>query len=506
MKFTLRIIPFIVALLIAFPSPALAQATQRQMASVSVDWSKTEIISQTTATLQVVVNPPLRRGNVVHDGAFGALRDLKADYVRYVPWLPYPRLAVAELEPPTKDKTSWDFTLIDPMTIDFFNATAGHSTILNFSTIPQWMFKTDKPVQIPADPSQVFWDYTQGTELRDPSMKELAGYYGRLAAWYSAGGFVDENGVRHDSGYHYPIDYWEVFNEIDFEHQTTAAQYTQRYDAVVSAIHAVSPHTRFVGLALADPRGHLPYFEYFLNPQNHAAGIPLDWISYHFYATPGDKETVEQWQTTFFKQADDFLTAVRTIEAIRKRLSPATKTTIDEVGVILPNDNNLDPENRIPPIYWNAAASLYAYLYVELGRLGIDVVGESQLVGCPTQYPSVTMIDWKNGKPNARFWVLKLIKDNFGPGDGLLDTRCEPGEAEDLDLKVQAFKTATGRKLLVINKRNASETLQLPPDAAGGRIEKVDLSTGENPAASSVLDGTTISLNPFEVAVIHFAH
>jgi len=40
---------------------------------------------------------------------------------------------------------------------DLMNATAGHSVIINFSTIPQWMFKTEKPVPYPADPEQVTW-------------------------------------------------------------------------------------------------------------------------------------------------------------------------------------------------------------------------------------------------------------------------------------------------------------------------------------------------------------
>ena len=57
----------------------------------------------------------------------------------------------------------------------------------------------------PADPNQVVWDYTQGTELRDPSGKELGDYYGRLVSWYVNGGFTDENGVRHVSGYHYRL-------------------------------------------------------------------------------------------------------------------------------------------------------------------------------------------------------------------------------------------------------------------------------------------------------------
>jgi hypothetical protein len=101
-----------------------------------VNWNKTLLALKTTPTLQVVVNPMLRRGSPVHDGAFAALRSLGADYVRYVPWYPYPKLVVAELEAPTATKTSWDFSLIDPMTEDFFAATKGHTTILNFSTIP----------------------------------------------------------------------------------------------------------------------------------------------------------------------------------------------------------------------------------------------------------------------------------------------------------------------------------------------------------------------------------
>jgi len=57
--------------------------------------------SRSTPTLQVVGNPQLRRKAFMHDGAFNALRDLKADYVRYVPWFPYPKLAVADWTPLT---------------------------------------------------------------------------------------------------------------------------------------------------------------------------------------------------------------------------------------------------------------------------------------------------------------------------------------------------------------------------------------------------------------------
>lgn len=115
-----------------------------------------------------------------------------------------------------------------------------------------------------------------GQELRDPSRKELAGYYSRLVRWYTQGGFTDELGVRHESGYHYKIPYWEVFNEIDVEHQPTPEQYTKSYDAIVGELHAIDPAMKFVGLALAFPERNPEMMEYYLDHRNHKPGIPLD--------------------------------------------------------------------------------------------------------------------------------------------------------------------------------------------------------------------------------------
>src|SRR3978361_2221025 len=128
-------------------------ASQETTPDIKVNWNKVSSVSKTTPTLQVVVNPMLLRGSKLHDGAFKALHDLGADYVRYVPWLPYPRQAVAELEAPVDGKTSWDFSHIDTTLDDFMKATEGHSVVLNFSTIPAWMWKTDKPVTYPDDPN-----------------------------------------------------------------------------------------------------------------------------------------------------------------------------------------------------------------------------------------------------------------------------------------------------------------------------------------------------------------
>jgi hypothetical protein len=478
-------------LLLFLTIPAFGRA---QKDSLIVDWGKTDLISKSAATLQVVVNPPLRRGSTIHDPTFAALAALGCDYVRFVPWLPYPKLGVAELRAPADRQTFWDFSLIDPITLDFLNATKGHSVILNFSTIPAWMYKTDKAVPVPASADSVVWDYTQGTEPRDSTLAEIGNYYGRLFSWYAKGGFKDEYGKEHVSGYHYAIPCWEVLNEVDFEHANTPQRYTRIYDAVVGAIRKVAPETKFVGLALAFP-DRPEWFEYFLNPANHQAGIPLDMISYHFYAGGSPEQGAHVMQYTFFDQADGFLKEVKFIESIRKRLSPATKTTIDEIGSILSSDNK-DGDGVIANDYWNVSGAVYAYVYLGLVRLGIDVIGESQLVGYPTQFPSVSMINWKTGKPNSRYWVLKVIHDNFGPGDALVSTSVA-GDG----LVAQAFSTSRGKRVLLINRSDKPVTLALPAVYQGAKLTVVDPSTGDNEPPTGVIAGR-VELRPLAVAVI----
>ena len=466
-----------------------------QTATLSIDWNKTLLTSKTTPTLQVVVNPMLRTNSPIHEGTFTSLKALGADYVRFVPWFPYPHMAVAELKPPTATETFWDFAPVDTMVADFMNAQKGHSVVMNFSTIPDWMFKTEKPVVVPADPDQVFWNYNEGSEPRDPGGSEIADYFARLFSWYTKGGFTDEGGVYHKSGHYYHFDYWEVLNEMDFEHSMSPELYTRLYDAIVTKLHALSPDTKFIALALAAP-ANPAMFEYFLDSTHHKKGIRPEGISYHFYGNRDEKgQSLEAYQYSFFNQLDRFEHDVQFIESIRKRRAPHTFTTANEIGSILDMNDKLE---AIPAQYWNLSGALYARCFLMLTKYGIDVAGESQLVGYPTQYPDVSMMDWVNGKPNSRYWVLKLLLDNFGPGDRLVQTTGGTGQ-----LTAQAFHTKRGRRLLLINQRNRDITITLPTDFTGATYSVVDEKSGEDPPTAATVQGTAITLQPFAVAVIN---
>lgn len=135
--------------------------------SVSIDFNSTVFISQTVLTLQVfktismfaiqknnnqttsnkvVANPLLDpRTCSLAKPAWQLLRELVdagARLVRYVPWYTYPKVAVAELNPPDRRRRQsfWNFTDINAQLDEFLNATASGTTVINFSTQPAWFY------------------------------------------------------------------------------------------------------------------------------------------------------------------------------------------------------------------------------------------------------------------------------------------------------------------------------------------------------------------------------
>jgi hypothetical protein len=100
---------------------------------------------------------------------YDALSNLGADFVRFAPWCPYPKVVVTELTPPdctaTKPSTNWNSTLNDAITGDFMTAVCGpnaakgeckHSVAQQLSTMPAWLYIDGyKLKNIAADP----WQY-----------------------------------------------------------------------------------------------------------------------------------------------------------------------------------------------------------------------------------------------------------------------------------------------------------------------------------------------------------
>ncbi len=414
-------------------------------------------------------------------------------------WYPYPRLAVAELQPPTPTSTSWDFDAIDSLVGDFFVATKGHGSVFTMSTLPAWMFRNANPGPIPESPDEADWSYEAGTELRDPTGKEAGDYYARIAGWYTAGGFVDELGVQHHSQHHENLAWWEVLNEPEYEHGLDIQTYTRLYDHIVAAVHQVTPSTRFVGMSLAEPSKAPETFEYFLDPKHHAPGTPLDAISFHFYsdAEPGEDDTTEPY--SFFARADGFLNSVRYIAEIRRRLSPNTQIHVNEAGCIAADDLAQGAAQTGIPLsaqYWNLCGAMFAYLYRDLAAQGIELLGASQLLGYPSQFPSVSLLNWKTGEPNARYRVLKLLHDNFGPGDSIVKTNLASHQ-----VVASGYIDGRGqRKVLLINKSQLSADVRCE-QCSGATEVHVDIATPQSIVETKLLNAR-IHLDGLSVMVV----
>lgn len=214
------------------------------------------------------------------------------------------------------------------------------------------------------------------------------------------------------------------------------------------------------------------YFWSFLDPANHADGIPLDAFSYHFYAmpeivnpyAPQGNPPFSHWRDVFFAQAEGFLDQVRFIESIRRRLAPDIKTFVNELGTFAPDLMNPQPD--IPDEYWALSAAVQSYLWAQLVALDIDLVGIAEFMDYPAMIPGATLIDWDTGEPNARYRALVVLLDHFGPGDSLVVTTVGEPATPDSRVHAQGFISPDGkRKLLIINKTAEPVEIALEPNS-----------------------------------------
>lgn len=479
---------------------------------VGAQWDEVSTVSVTVPTTQYLANAFTLPSNPLNKKLLQDLRDLHTNDTRLQLWFSVPNQAVPELKEPTATETFWNFKYIDPVVISYFANTTGLHHV-NIGTIPRWMFNVP-PVDIPADPAASFYGYTQGTtgeNMKDPSGKQFADYQARIFQWYTQGGFTDELGKYHKSGYHFKIDYWGILNEPDFENKLTVEQYTKIWDAVATAIRKLDPNVQFFGPDVSG--AEVQWAQYFLNPKNHRAGAPpVRYFSLHNYVSSNNDPST--WQARYFTDptgknglfsARAFADQLRDVMKIRDELSPQTNIVIDELGtfdLLKPGDGG-GPDDEsygaYNPLYWVAMGANWADNFITAENLGIPLISMTQMVGAPTQSPSCSMINPNTAEPNAHYWVLKLIVNNFGPGDKLVTTKSSSD-----DVVAQASLTARGRRLLLINTSDHSVPVDLSSAFSSHSLQAqvVDEASGENPPLTDHLAGQQIRLAPFAVAVV----
>lgn len=188
---------------------------------------------------------------------------------------------------PQTTANTWDFTVLDDITQPLLGV-GDHSPEFQIAVAPAFM-------------------YDANHDFLDPTYQGFAAYTQNLVRYYNQGGFTSGDGLFHVSSSSYPITWWGVYNEPNFNN-LDSTQYTQLYNAVVPAMQAVDPSLKFAALELGDYTGlantFMPAF---------VTGVTahVDVLATHFYSTCNQKDSDAQ----LFSTIPDFVSEVADIYA-----------------------------------------------------------------------------------------------------------------------------------------------------------------------------------------------
>ena len=116
---------------------------------------------------------------------------------------------------------------------------------------------------------------------------------------------------------------------------------------------------------------------------------------------------------------------------------------------------------------------------------------------------------------NARYWVLKLLIEEFAPGDALVSTQCQPEGAPELLSCMGAITKSGAHKLLIVNHLNEVQTVKMNGFPAGeAQMRIVDPKSVQAASSSGIRNATiqadSFELQPFAVVVVlgggHYGH
>ena len=158
---------------------------------------------------------------------------------------------------------------------------------------------TDGDCKIPEDPNAVNYPghktYSTGSHPRVAGYREVADYFGRLAAYFRSGGFEDECGKFHSAAHRKPlaIKWWGITNEGEHLSATDRiAENIQMYDAIIAGIRRFEKGgeapMRYVGVnqnvqfGPEGSAGAAGWLSAFLNRSAHTPpSVPIDMVGLH---------------------------------------------------------------------------------------------------------------------------------------------------------------------------------------------------------------------------------
>jgi uncharacterized protein (TIGR03437 family) len=196
------------------------------------------------------------------DQFFSGTNNYPAQLTALDPW--HTRVQVTGDGIPLTAPDTWDFTELNTM-LSPIQGAGDHSPEFQIATAPAYMSNSQGYI-LPAD---------------IPGFAQMSA---NIVRYYNTGGFTDA-GQHYQSPTPYPVTWWGIFNEPDFN-GVTASEYVTLYNTVVPEMAKADPSIKFLAVELGgnaeslDPNGdsYLPTI---------VAGVtaPVDVLAKHFYST-----------------------------------------------------------------------------------------------------------------------------------------------------------------------------------------------------------------------------
>jgi len=397
---------------------------------------------------------------------------------------------------PQTTANTWDFTVLDDITQPLLGV-GDHSPEFQIAVAPAFM-------------------YDANHDFLDPTYQGFAAYTQNLVRYYNQGGFTSGDGLFHVSSSSYPITWWGVYNEPNFNN-LDSTQYTQLYNAVVPAMQAVDPSLKFAALELGDYTGlantFMPAF---------VTGVTahVDVLATHFYSTCNQKDSDAQLFSTipdFVSEVGDIYAQMQTNPALTSVPVWVTENNVNADfdkggGISACNGGTFVTDQRGSSAFF---AAWRPYVFSQLGKARVQALYHWDF-DADKQFGEV---DYSTGALQLSYWVDYWLARMFpSPSGAELLTYTS---TDTSDVEILPVVNGDGSLVVMVanhavkssgdnNGPGAPRTILIDTTAWGnfssGSLLTIDANTNVagGPVASTVTPASQISvtLNGYGVAFL----
>ena len=397
---------------------------------------------------------------------------------------------------PRTTANTWDFTVLDDVTQPVMGV-GDHSPEFQIAVAPAFM-------------------YDANHNFLDPSYNTFAAYTQNLVRYYNTGGFTSGDGLFHVSPSSYPITWWGIYNEPNFNN-LDSTQYTQLYNVVVPAMQAVDPSLKFAAVELGDYTGlansFMPAF---------VTGVTahVDVLATHFYSSCNQKDSDAQLFLTipdFVSEVGDIYAQMQTNPALTSVPVWVTENNVNADfdkggGISACNGGTFVTDLRGSNAFF---AAWRPYVFSQLGKARAQALYHWDF-DADKQFGEV---DYSTAAPQLSYWVDYWLARMFPspPGAELLSYTTTDAS----DIEVLPVVNGDGSVVVMVanyavkssgdnNGPGAPRTILIDTAAWGnfssGSLLTIDANTNvaSGPVASAVTPASQISvtLNGYGVAFL----